>query len=80
MMLTYDKPADHPRISLKEKEYILSSIGSAQDKKTRVGKRFSVLLSFTVRKYLNAIIRVEIYEFIGKKEDRAILFVHSCVY
>ncbi|XP_020610537.1 sialin-like isoform X1 [Orbicella faveolata] len=35
MMFTHDKPANHPRISLKEKEYILSSIGSAQDKKTR---------------------------------------------
>jgi len=35
MMFTYDKPANHPRISVKEKEYILSSIGSAQYKKTR---------------------------------------------
>jgi len=36
MMFTYDKPANHPRISIKEKEYILSSIGSAQYKTTRV--------------------------------------------
>ncbi|KAL9962789.1 hypothetical protein ACROYT_G031929 [Oculina patagonica] len=35
MILTYDKPANHPRISMKEKEYILSSIGSSQDKRTR---------------------------------------------
>ena len=43
MMLTYDKPANHPRISLKEKEYILSSIGSAQDKNTRVGQLFTFI-------------------------------------
>ncbi|KAL9958324.1 hypothetical protein ACROYT_G035326 [Oculina patagonica] len=35
MMLTYDKPANHPRISIKEKEYIQSSIGSGQDVITR---------------------------------------------
>jgi len=31
MTLTYDKPENHPRISIKEKEYIQSSIGSGQD-------------------------------------------------
>ena len=36
MMLTYDKPANHPRISIKEKEYIQSTIGSGQDVITRV--------------------------------------------
>ena len=50
MMFTYDKPANHPRISLKERDYILSSIGSAQDKKTRVWQFWIVLLSFIVFK------------------------------
>lgn len=40
MMLTYDKPANHPRISIKEKEYIQSSIGSGQDVITRVSHSY----------------------------------------
>ncbi|XP_031552988.1 sialin-like isoform X2 [Actinia tenebrosa] len=32
LFLVYDKPASHPRISEEEKEYILSSIGTSQDK------------------------------------------------
>jgi len=36
MALTYDRPADHPRISNWEREYIQSSIGSGQDKTKRI--------------------------------------------
>ena len=35
-MLTHDRPANHPRISIKEREYIQSSIGAGQDKERRV--------------------------------------------
>ncbi|KAJ7383070.1 hypothetical protein OS493_030957 [Desmophyllum pertusum] len=45
MMLTYDKPANHPRISIKEKEYIQSSIGSGQDIKIRVRLPFRFIQS-----------------------------------
>ena len=36
MALSYDRPANHPRISIKEKEYIQSSIGTGQDTRKRV--------------------------------------------
>ena len=36
MALSYDRPANHPRISIKEKEYIQSSIGAGQDTSKRV--------------------------------------------
>jgi len=35
-ILVYDKPADHPRISKEEKDYILSSIGHQQDVSKKV--------------------------------------------
>lgn len=35
LMLTHDRPEDHPRISAKEKEYIQSSIGSGDDAHAR---------------------------------------------
>ncbi|KAK3748449.1 hypothetical protein QZH41_019368, partial [Actinostola sp. cb2023] len=34
--LVYDKPAEHPRISAEEKEYILKSIGHSQDSHKKV--------------------------------------------
>jgi len=46
MTLTYDKPENHPRISIKEKEYIQSSIGSGQDVTIRV--RLHFLFNFCV--------------------------------
>ena len=36
MTFTYDRPSDHPRISIKEREYIESTIGEGQDKRQRV--------------------------------------------
>ena len=45
LMLTHDRPEDHPRISAKEKEYIQSSIGSGDDAHARVGlKTFLCIL------------------------------------
>lgn len=35
LLLTHDRPENHPRISAKEKEYIQSSIGSGEDAQTR---------------------------------------------
>lgn len=35
MVFTYDRPANHPRISIKERQYIQSSIGVEQDKRKR---------------------------------------------
>jgi len=43
MAFTYNRPANHPRISIKEREYIQSSIGAGQDKRKRV--RFITLLT-----------------------------------
>ena len=36
MMFTYNRPAIHPRISIKEREYIHATIGAEQDKGRRV--------------------------------------------
>lgn len=36
-LLVYNKPADHPRISPEEKEYIITSIGKSQDVHQKVG-------------------------------------------
>ena len=36
MMFTYNRPAIHPRISIKEREYIHTTIGAEQDKGGRV--------------------------------------------
>ena len=36
MMFTYNRPANHPRISIKEREYIHATIGAGQDKGRRV--------------------------------------------
>ncbi|XP_068737249.1 sialin-like [Montipora capricornis] len=35
MAFAYERPADHPRISIKEREYIQLSIGTGQDKRQR---------------------------------------------
>ncbi|CAH3189327.1 unnamed protein product [Porites evermanni] len=35
MMFTYNRPANHPRISIKEREYIHATIGAGQDKGRR---------------------------------------------
>ena len=45
LMLTHDRPEDHPRISAKEKEYIQLNIGSRDDAHARVGlKTFLCIL------------------------------------
>ena len=36
MTFTYDRPSNHPTISIKEREYIECSIGEGQDKRQRV--------------------------------------------
>ena len=36
MMFTYNRPAIHPRISIKEREHIHATIGPGQDKGRRV--------------------------------------------
>ena len=46
MTLTYDKPENHPRISIKEKEYIQTSIGSGQDVTIRVRLHFLLYFNF----------------------------------
>ena len=44
--ITYDKPENHPRISIKEKQYIQSSIGSGQDVTMRVRLRNAMQFLF----------------------------------
>ena len=44
MVFTYDRPANHPRITIEEKKYIQSSIGAGQDKRKRVHSYLTVLL------------------------------------
>ncbi|XP_067047190.1 sialin-like [Acropora muricata] len=50
MTFTYDRPSDHPRISIKEREYIESTIGEGQDKRQRVNDTpwFSIWTSLPV--------------------------------
>ena len=46
MIFAHEKPANHPRISKIERDYIISSIGSGQDNKKKVWQISVVLLYY----------------------------------